>query len=346
MSGNKHLFRHLLLAGTVLALGVVVIMIASASRSSAEIKVYHHPHRTWLGVSIRDLTEQIVKEKKLGIDEGAFVSEVVDDSPAEEAGIQEGDIIVKFDGRDIDDADDLVRAVRKTESGKTVEVVVNRDGKKVKLQATLEEKPRPRRAFRFRTRVLPIPRYFAGTQLAGMELQELNKQLGKYFGTPHGRGVLVTEVEEESAAAEAGFKAGDVIVKVEEERVKDIEDIWDGLEDVDEDDKAKFELIRRGKRLTLEVEVGELEDISLQRFQYWCPANNWSFAVPEIPAVPELLVPKALPVPEIPLDNLEGFREDMERLQKDMQHLMKELQEKFQKEVQNLRRRVPLITKT
>lgn len=329
MSGSKHRIRNLLLTGTVLALGFVAVMLATADRSSAQMRAYHDLHGTWLGVSIQDVTEELAKEKKLSVDEGAFVNEVVEDSPAEEAGIRAGDVVVKFDDRDIDDADDLLRAVRRTDPGKTVGVVVIRDGKEQSLTATVKERRRPYQAFQLMPRIPGVPKFFSGTQLGGMLLQELSRQLGEYFGVPDGRGVLVTEVEEGTAADEAGFKAGDVIVRVGDERVKDVEDVWDGLEDLDEGEKAKFEIIRKGEHLRLEFSVEEPEDMSFERFRFWYPEHGWSITVPEIPK-----------------EELEDFQEEMERLQEEMQDMMKEFQKKLQKEMRDLRVDIRTIAET
>lgn len=329
MTASGQVLRNWLPAGIILALGVVVAIIAGANRSSAQMKVHHHPHGTWLGVSIQDVTEELAKEKKFSVDEGAFVNEVVEDSPAEEAGIRAGDVVVKFDDRDIDDADDLLRAVRRTDPGKTVEVVVIRDGKEQSLTATVKERRRPYQAFQLMPRIPRVPKFFSGTQLGGMLLQELSRQLGEYFGVPEGRGVLVTEVEEGTAADEAGFKAGDVIVRVGDEGVKDVEDVWDGLEDLDEGEKAKFEIVRNGEHLTLEFSVEEPEDMSLERFRFWYPEHSWSITVPETPK-----------------EELEDFQEEMERMQEEMQNMMKEFQKKLQKEMRDLRVDIRTIAET
>ncbi len=326
MERSGEVLRRLLPAGVILAIGVAIIVIAVQNNSSAQVMVYRAHPGSWLGVSIQDLTEQLARERDLEIEEGAFVNKVYDDSPAEEAGIRKGDVIVRFDKRDIDDADDLVRAVQRAKSGETVEVVVVREGKKVKLQAMLEKKSRPLGAVRVRPRAFRLPRLYTGCELEGMELQELNKQLGEYFGAPKGRGVLVTEVEEESPAAKAGFRAGDVIVRVEEEGVKDIEDIWDGLEDIEEGDKAKFEVVRKGQRLTLDLEVNEPEDYSLDFHFRYPEEESWSITVPEFS--------------EEDLEHFEEhwdrYEEDLERFEKDLQDRIDEFQKKLQKKMQKL----------
>jgi C-terminal processing protease CtpA/Prc len=91
--------------------------------------------------------------------------------------------------------------------------------------------------------------------MLGMHLSTLNKQLGSYFGAPNGRGVLVEEVEPESKAEKAGFLAGDVIVKIGEETVKDVDDIHDAFREYKSGENANVQILRKGGSKTLTVEV-------------------------------------------------------------------------------------------
>ena len=93
--------------------------------------------------------------------------------------------------------------------------------------------------------------------IEGMELMELNKQLGAYFEAPNGKGILVKEVEKESNAEKAGIKAGDVITKIGTEDVEDIDDFHDALEDVDEGEKVSVDILRKGKKSTVSLEISE-----------------------------------------------------------------------------------------
>jgi hypothetical protein len=91
---------------------------------------------------------------------------------------------------------------------------------------------------------------------SGLSLQTLNSQLAEYFEVPGGEGVLVERVKKGSAGAKAGFKAGDVILKVGEAEVSEVADIWEAIDEMEKGEKAAVEVLRKGKKqaLTLEVE--------------------------------------------------------------------------------------------
>ncbi len=221
----------------------------------------------WLGVSIQDVTPRLARERDLHIKSGALVNGVTRESPADEAGIKEDDIIVDFNGKTIDDADDLFEAVRGAAPGDQAGVTFYRGAEKKTLQVTLE-KP-PRREFSFHSpgrfmmpHIPPMPhmarmprvRIFREEGIEGLELTDLNKQLGEYFGAPNGRGVLVENVERESAGEKGGFKAGDVIIKAGKEDVETTDDIAEALEGVKKGEKVEFGVLRKGAHVTLTVE--------------------------------------------------------------------------------------------
>ncbi|MCZ6777174.1 MAG: PDZ domain-containing protein, partial [Ignavibacteria bacterium] len=241
-------------------------------------------NRGWLGVSIQDMTPSLASSMGIETEEGALVNEVIEESPAASAGILDEDVIVEFDGRNIYDADDLMRAVRRTKSGKEVDVVVMRKGDKKSLPVTVGKYPRKHKSYSYSFRTPKAPRVhgFGSHRMYGLRLSELNKQLGEYFGAPKGRGVLVEEVEEKSAADEAGFKAGDVVIKAGDKIVWDIEDIWDGLAEYDKGEKANIEILRGGSKKTLSLAV---EGGGHYRFHFDCGSGcNWfrgQFFIPD-----------------------------------------------------------------
>jgi serine protease Do len=192
-----------------------------------------------IGVTIRDLEGDQVRTKS-----GAVVSDVREDSPAAKAGIRSGDVIVEFDGERIRSARHLSRLVGETAAGRAVKVTVDRDGKRMDLEVAPEaglamsdgdfrfrgadgafdfnapnfsfDAPRMRELFEEhghhqgdRPDTMVIPQ---GRGRLGIGIQDLSPQLAEYFGTKGG--VLVTSVEEDSPAAKAGLKAGDVITAV------------------------------------------------------------------------------------------------------------------------------------
>jgi membrane-associated protease RseP (regulator of RpoE activity) len=244
----------------------------------------------WLGVSLQNVTSQLAKKENLKTDEGAYVSDVVRKSPADSAGIQEGDVIVEFNGRQVYDADDVVKAVRKAEVGTKAKVVVMRDGERKELYATLKKSPRRTQFFgvtppAIRNRIM----IFGGKGTMGLSLMELNLQLGKYFEAPEGKGVLVEDVEEGSAAEKAGFKAGDVILKVSEKNVESIRDVRRRLSKFDDGEKASIEILRRGARQTLTLELDDGDDSGCgPMFENFAPPegfrdfDHFEFQLPDI----------------------------------------------------------------
>lgn len=208
----------------------------------------------WLGVSIKDLTRDVVREYNLKIDDGAYVASVVEDSPADSAGIKKGDVVVEFSGRRIYDADDLSKTVRRTSPGTKTTVVVMRKGDKKTLPVTVGT---PRRPESFAIRA-PMMRFFQrGRGILGMTVMTLNEQLAEYFGAPNEEGVLIEEVRKESAAGKAGLKAGDVVVKIGSRTVSDVDDIHKALRKLDAGEKVEIQILRKGSSKTVTVEIEE-----------------------------------------------------------------------------------------
>ncbi len=222
--------------------------------------------QAWLGVQVQDVTKELKERKDLSVAKGAYVSEVTDESPAEKAEIRKGDVLVKFDGKEIEDSDDLIKAVRKGKPHTDVKLEVVRKAEHLTLTATLGREPRSY-AFNFRMprmpsmpRMAPLPRggvhlFSPERDLDGLEVQSLTKQLAEYFDVPDRRGVLVTSVESSSGAGKAGFKAGDVIVKLDGSTVRDVDDLSEAIDDVRKADEVPCEIIRKGKPLTLKWHI-------------------------------------------------------------------------------------------
>lgn len=225
----------------------------------------------WLGVSIQDISPKIAKKKDLKSDEGAYVNDVVEDSPADSAGVKEGDVIVEFNGRKIDDADDLFKAVQKATAGSKTKIVVIRNNEKKSMEIAVGKLRRKRMNEGFAVTAPRAPRLaiFAKSGMWGLRLSELNEQLGEYFGAPNGKGLLVEKVEKKSTGEKAGFKAGDIITKVNKNSVEDIRDLNEAAEDADKGDKLEIEVLRKGanKILTVEIEERDIEPSSFN-FQF------------------------------------------------------------------------------
>jgi serine protease Do len=195
--------------------------------------------RGWLGVVIQGVTPEIAEELGLADAQGALVSKVIEPGPAHDAGIETMDVIREFDGKPVDDYDDLPRIVAETPVDKKVEIAVIRDGKRVTLRpriARLEE-PELQRAS-----VTPTQ----GTaDDFGLRVQDLTKDLAEQLGLEdQAHGVVVSAVDPSGPAAEAGIRRGDVIIEVDRHEVTDAGDLEKVLGDAD--DRALM-LIRRGE---------------------------------------------------------------------------------------------------
>lgn len=244
----------------------------------------------WLGVSIQDITPKIAKKKDLKSDEGAYVNDVVEKSPADSAGVKEGDVIVEFNGRKIDDADDLLRAVQKANAGSKTKIVVMRNNEKKSLDIAVGKLRRRHMNEGFTVTAPRAPRMaiFAKSRMWGLRLSELNDQLGEYFGAPNGKGLLVENVEKKSTGEKAGFKAGDVITKVNKSSVEDIRDLNEAAEDADKGDKLEIEILRKGadKVLTIEIEERDVEPSSFN-FHFENPPDGEMMRDFEMNAIPQ-----------------------------------------------------------
>lgn len=249
----------------------VVAAVSVAAQDRRDLRVFG-AGGSQLGVRVSDTAT------------GVRVDEVEARSPAEKAGIREGDMVVEFDGERVRSALQLTRLVRETPDGRSVPVAVMRDGKRQALQATpeagrsfafdddamrelergLRQLPReyrvvppiyryeqPRR-FEFRDRDM-VP--FLGSRgRLGVTVQSLTPELEEYFGATNG-GALVSSVAQDSAAAKAGLKAGDVITSINGRQVADSDDLMRELRNVT--GEITIVLVRDKKELTLKATIAE-----------------------------------------------------------------------------------------
>jgi membrane-associated protease RseP (regulator of RpoE activity) len=273
--GASMTIRSLLYTGAITVIVGGALSIASAqSHSSSGTYVFQSARdQGHLGVAVTDVTADLKKKEHLSVDQGAYVLNVDEESPAEKAEIREGDVIIRFDGEKIDDSDDLIRMVRRTRPKKDVPVeLVRKDEHKV-VTATIGREPGLRSySFNFGDRDFPrilriprmprLPRLPHGlgmihpeagmVEFLGLGVEELTKQLAGYFEVPGGKGILVTEVEPGSAADSAGFRAGDVILKAGGNTVRRIEDLREELSG-NQEKETSVEILRKGKQLTLQI---------------------------------------------------------------------------------------------
>jgi serine protease Do len=189
----------------------------------AQIREFGKPKRGWLGVRIQTVNDELAEGLRLQQTKGALVANVTPGGPAEKAGIKQGDVILKFDGRDVDAMRTLPRMVAETPINKKVDVVVVRQGKEMTVQVVLGELTEEAEQASLPPgtgQPAPPPAKEGKIASLGLTLSELSDALRQKFSlTADAKGVVVTKVEDNSAAAEKGLHEGDVIVEVDQQAV-------------------------------------------------------------------------------------------------------------------------------
>lgn len=407
----------------------------------------------WLGVRLQSLTPHLREALDLDEDaEGALVAAVVPGSPAEAAGFREGDLIVEIDDHRVDSVNEAVDMVRDKDAGDRVLVVVQREGRRRGLEATLGDRlaePRGRvdgdvrrlleerrqapqaredrdesserpgmaprwkqdgdkdqedesfgegrsfswheddgnkddnddgrdvRVYRFRKdgkdddrpgrnrmffrfdgkgpqnrfHVAPRAMRLEGGRggFLGVETLGLGEQLAEYFQAPEDHGVLVTRVVEDSPAADAGLRAGDVIVSVDGKDIEDADDLRRRVRRHDPGDSVEIEVIRKGSRKTLTATLGKARDFGML-VPPDAPMPPGAPMPPEPPMAPEDMktlqlhldrlrdIPglQDLELPDVEVDVRGLDREHMQQLREDLRELRRELRENLHENLRDL----------
>jgi len=168
--------------------------------------------RSWLGVYIQNVDDNVAKALKLSNRDGALVSDIVEKSPAEKAGLEQGDVIVEFNDVLIHDSAHLKNIVSSTPPGTLSKVIIFRDEKKKSVNVTLEEIEKSDDKT-----IASMP---LNDRDFGLEVKDVNKTLAEKYGVPMEQGVVVINVIPNSEAFDAGIQEGDFITRVGTEKIK------------------------------------------------------------------------------------------------------------------------------
>jgi serine protease Do len=196
---------------------------------------------SYLGIDIADVTAERLSALKLKEEKGAEVTMVDQDAPAGKAGIREHDVILTMNGTTVESAAQLRRMIHETPAGRVIELGLSRDGQPlaVKVQLADRHKEMPYLTPSPGDFHVQIPEFHISPEIdmpainvlvvtssghSGLMVENITPQLGEFFGVKNGNGVLVRSVEKGSRAERAGFHAGDVIVKVNDQPVHDTSD--------------------------------------------------------------------------------------------------------------------------
>jgi serine protease Do len=265
--------------------------------------------------------------------DGVLVSHVADGSPAERAGLRQGDVIVSINGKQVSDTDDITSFVQSAKSGDHARFEIARASKRQTLTVTLGERPAnlddegvhrieiqtgphgssdfdpmkwsdTMRAFKM---VGDLP-MMSGRGRLGVELQDIDSDLGSYFSVPDGKGALIVRVEKDTPAARAGLKAGDVIVRVGDSQTDDTESASRAIRA--SEGKTALTVMRRGKRQVVTAELPPRPQIER------IVRGHGAMSMDEMPMI------------EIHRHDEASLHREMQKLREEIEQLREELKQK------------------
>jgi len=204
-----------------------------------QLKEHGSVTRGWLGVLIQHVTPELAEQFGLERPIGALVGEVTPKSPADKAGIKPGDVIVEYNGKEITQMSQLPSLVAQTPVGEKAKIVLIRKGKRKTVTATIAKLDEEKLSA-------------AGTgrttmdEKLGLTVQELTPELAQALDLDETQGVIVTEVEPGSAAQQAGIRRGDLVIEVNQQPVKDLDDYRKAIASSEKSGSVLFLLRRQG----------------------------------------------------------------------------------------------------
>jgi serine protease Do len=204
--------------------------------------------RGMIGVQVQNVTPELAKTFGMSEARGALVAEVNHGSPAQKAGMHRGDIIIEFNGHPIHEMNELPRLVADTPPGSKATIKILRQGKEKTLHLTIVELTEARQAQAREER--------GGERTPlGLEVQNLDPNLARQFRLRDNKGVVVVQVEPGSPAAEAGLRAGDLILEVDGTVVSTVKEYRMAIGKLKKDTVARLLIKRLGRTLFLTVEI-------------------------------------------------------------------------------------------
>lgn len=225
-----------------------------------QLQEFGETRRGWLGVRIQQVTDDIAESLNMDDARGALVAGVTSGGPAEDAGIEPGDIVLTFDGKEVATMRELPRIVADTSVGKAVSVIVLRDGKEVEVKVTLGRLEEGEK-------IIAAQQEDAAEEEAkpvealGMTLGEIDEEaIKKYQIAEDVEGVLVASVEPNSNAAEKQVRPGDVIQEVSQEAVKTPTDVANRIAELKEEGRRSVLLLLMSKDAELRFVAVRLEE--------------------------------------------------------------------------------------
>jgi len=196
-----------------------------------------------LGALIQDLNEDLAKSFNFDSTKGVLIGDVVDDSPAKKAGLKSGDIVVEFNGKPTESANQLRMAVAATPPGTSSELTIVRDGKRQTLKITTDELTDDV------AKTSPSGAAEESSADFGLTVQTLTAELADQLGYEQNQqGVVITDVDPTSIAARAGLRPRDLVVAVDGNTIRNIRDFREAMSKADTAKGVRMQVMRDGSR--------------------------------------------------------------------------------------------------
>jgi serine protease Do len=218
------------------------VPIDEIERALAQIVAHGKVTRAWLGVYIQDITPGMEQQFGVAPGEGVLVADVVPGSPAQEAGIQAGDVIVSVDGVPVGSTDELQTEIMYRQVGEKVEIGIVRNGERLAVPVVLGERPSEEEL----AGAAPGEAE-EGVQKFGLTVRSITPELAEQYGLSRTEGVVVVAVEPGSKAYWGGVEEGDVILEVNREPIQSIDD-WNRIvSQLSEEEDILLTVLRQGR---------------------------------------------------------------------------------------------------
>jgi serine protease Do len=316
---------------------------------------------SYLGVDTRDITPDRVSALKLKGESGVEVTMVDQDAPAGKAGLKEHDVILTLNGNKVESVEQLRRMIREVPSGRTVTLGVSRSGQPMSMQVQLADRSkfmaqhgfRPPKAFKVEVPTMPVMPNVPELDMpvsvvvvhssmrSGLMVENLTPQLGEFFGAKNGHGVLVRSVEKGSRAEKAGFRAGDVIVRVESEPVQDSSDFSHSLQS-HRGGNVTVGIIRDKKEQTVTLSIPERktsgELLDEESFEF--PEINLQAHLGDINTQLAFVKPQIAVKVKTATDAAREAQKALCEQQKELQHEHEKLQKEMREQQHHLRNEI------
>jgi serine protease Do len=327
---------------------------------------------SYLGVDTRDITPDRLGALKLKEEQGVEVTMVDQDAPAGKAGLKEHDVILTVNGAEVESVEQLRRVIRETPPGRVVTLGLSRDGQAMSLKVQLAERknsyaygysygPKGKDFHFVMPAIPPIPPMpdmgdmdipvsivvVHSSARSGLMVENLTPQLGDFFGTKNGQGVLVRSVEKGSRADKAGFRAGDVIVKINGEPIHDSSDFSHALRSR-KDNTANVGVIRDKKEVNVTITLPERKQSDLEHESLMAPEmdaetseqlSQWESEMAQLQPEMEEAVSRAMeqvgPAVERQARDAARQSQELKRQMRDIQRQFRDHQREIERELQH-----------